>query len=119
MNLMNELLQVSAKLLKHLTNIPSGEERTSYIQEINELLDERGKIVEQLKVEDFKYDATIETHVMLMKLDKGIREKLEIVFNSVKQDIQNLQKAKKHEIQYINPYAKVQVMDGRYYDKKK
>lgn len=37
----------------------------------------------------------------------------------IKMDMKNLQKTKKHEKQYVNPYANVQVMDGMYYDKKK
>ncbi|HEY4624082.1 MAG TPA: flagellar protein FliT, partial [Solibacillus sp.] len=32
--------------------------------------------------------------------------------------LKDLQNAKKNEKQYLNPYSSVQVMDGRYYDKK-
>lgn len=119
MDLTNQMLQVSAKLYKHLTTIPSGEERTSFIEEINKLLDERGKLVEQLKVESFQYDESNKTHTTLFELDKGIRERLNLVFEDVKSDLKNLNNSKKHEIQYINPYSSVRVMDGRYYDKKK
>ncbi|XQN53657.1 flagellar protein FliT, partial [Lysinibacillus capsici] len=33
-------------------------------------------------------------------------------------DMANLQKTKKSEQQYYNPYSNVRVMDGMYYDKK-
>lgn len=119
MDLINELLRVSAKLYKHLTEIPSGDERTPFIEEINVLLDERGIIIENLKKEGFHYDSTNKAHVTLFELDKGICERLNLVNEAVKLDIKNLQNSKKHEMQYINPYANVQVVDGRYYDKKK
>ncbi|MFP3919903.1 flagellar protein FliT [Lysinibacillus telephonicus] len=119
MDLTTQLLQVSAKLFKHLTTIPNGNERTTFIEEINNLLDERGQLVEQLKLEGFHYDESIKTHVTLFELDKGIQERLNLVLNEVKTDIKNLNNSKKHEMQYINPYSSVRVMDGRYYDKKK
>ena len=36
----------------------------------------------------------------------------------VKQDMAKFQKTKKTEAQYINPYGRVRIMDGMYYDKK-
>lgn len=119
MDLIQQLLQVSAKLYKHLSAFPSGEERTEYIDEVNGLLDERGILVKQLREQNFQYDETDETHVTLYKLDKGIRERLDLLFNEVKADLKKFNDTKKYEKQYINPYASVQAMDGRYYDKRK
>lgn len=119
MDLSNEILQVSTKLNQLLETIPSGEDRTSFISEINQLLDERGELVEKLKNESFQYDESNNVHVTLLELDKSIRKRLDTVFDAVKTDIMNLNNSKKHEMQYINPYASVQVMDGRYYDKRK
>lgn len=89
MDLIQQLLQVSAKLYKHLSAFPSGEERTEYIDEVNGLLDERGTLVKQLREQNFQYDETDETHVTLYKLDKGIRERLDLLFNEVKADLKN------------------------------
>jgi flagellar protein FliT len=119
MDLIQQLLQVSAKLYKHLSAFPSGEERTEYIDEVNGLLDERGILVKQLREQNFQYDETDETHVTLYKLDKGIRERLDLLFNEVKADLKKFNDTKKYEKQYINPYASVRAMDGRYYDKRK
>lgn len=119
MDLTTQFLQVSAKLYQHLSSFPSGEERAEFIHEVNELLDERGAIVEKLREQSFQYDESNEIHVALYKLDKGIRERLDILFNEVKADIKNLHNTKKYEMQYINPYASVQAMDGRFYDKRK
>ena len=118
MESIQSLLQVSAKLYQHLTNVSEASERDKYIEEINILLDERGIITEKLKQEGFTFDPSNRTHVMLKELDMGIQERLKNVMSAVKEDLKTLQNSKKNEKQYLNPYASVQVMDGRYYDKK-
>ncbi|MEO4054189.1 flagellar protein FliT [Solibacillus sp. CAU 1738] len=117
--ILTNYLQTSAQLFKYLTQIPTGEERTEYINKINEYLDERGKLVDQLKQFNFKYNETIKMHQTLFELDKGIQERLAIVMEVVKEDIKELQNTKKHEQQYIDPYESLRILEGRYYDGKK
>jgi len=114
----NQLLQVSANLFKHLGDIPNGEERDEYIETINSLLDKRGTIIQDLIQEGFHFDEQNRVHRTLLELDNGIKERLAAVMDAVKQDMANLQKTKKSEQQYFNPYSSVRVMDGMYYDKK-
>lgn len=114
----NQLLQVSANLFKHLGTIPKGEERDEYIETINSLLDKRGTIIQDLIQEGFHFDEQNRIHRTLLELDNGIKERLAAVMDAVKQDMANLQKTKKSEQQYFNPYSDVRVMDGMYYDKK-
>lgn len=113
-----QLLQVSAKLYQHLTSLPKEEERDEYIEKINVLLDERGILVEEMANKGFKINPVNKSHQMLVELDKGIRERLNNVMKVVQSDLKDLQNAKKNEKQYLNPYSSIQVMDGRYYDKK-
>jgi flagellar protein FliT len=119
MDLTQQLLQVSAKLYQHITNLPADNEREKYIEKINSLLDERGHFMEALKREGFQYDSSNKAHAMLSELDKGIRDRLNKVLDSIRLDLKDLQNSKKSERQYINPYANIEVMDGRYYDRKK
>jgi len=119
MQQIEQLLQTSANLFKHLGNIPKGEERDDYIIVINNMLDKRGTIMENLMKEGFRFDNQNRIHRTLLELDNGIKERLAVVMNTVKQDMANLQKTKKSEQQYYNPYSNVRVMDGMYYDKKK
>lgn len=119
MDNMKSLLQISAKLYQHLINLPEEEKRDSYIEKIHSLLDERGILMEHINKDGFQFDAQNQSHVMLAELDKGIRERLSTVMKSIQKDLKDLQNSKKNEQQYINPYASVQVMDGRYYDRKK
>lgn len=119
MDLTKQLLQVSAKLYQLLSDIPKGEERDDYIENIHQLLDARGEIIDSLKRQGFQIQPELKDHSMLMQLDEGIRKRLQLVMDAVKKDLKDLQNVKKHEKQYSNPYASVQVMDGMYYDKKK
>ncbi|MFJ7917859.1 MULTISPECIES: flagellar protein FliT [unclassified Lysinibacillus] len=118
MQLIDQLLQVSANLFKLLGDSPNGEERDEYIDNINSMLDKRGTIIEVLIQEGFHFDEQNRIHGTLLELDNGIKERLVAVMNAVKQDMANLQKTKKSEQQYFNPYSNVRVMDGMYYDKK-
>ncbi|MFJ3388335.1 flagellar protein FliT [Lysinibacillus sp. NPDC086135] len=118
MQLIDQLLQVSANLFKLIGDIPKGEERDEYIDSINNMLDKRGKIIEDLVQEGFQFDEQNRIHQTLLELDNGIKERLATVMSAVKQDMANLQKTKKSEGQYFDPYSNVRVMDGMYYDKK-
>ena len=118
MDQIQTLLQVSAKLFQHLTQVPESEQRDEYIEKIHSLLHERGAIIELIQQQGFKVDLTNRSYIMLAELDKGIQERLQKVMNAVKDDMKVLQNAKKNEKQYMDPYSNIAVMDGRYYDKK-
>lgn len=113
-----KLLQASAKLYQHLTTLPKEEDREDYIEKVHTLLDDRGILIEEMQKSGFRVDFTNKSHQMLVELDKGIRERLDKVMKDIQKDLKDIQNAKKNEQQYMNPYASVQVMDGRYYDKK-
>lgn len=118
MEKLNVLLQISAKLYEHLSVSPKSDDRDEYINTINYMLDKRGAIIEELMNEGFLFDEQNRIHRTLLELDKGIKKRLAYVMDAVKQDMANLQKTKKSEQQYYNPYSNVRVMDGMYYDKK-
>ncbi|KOY82381.1 flagellar protein FliT [Lysinibacillus sp. FSL H8-0500] len=113
-----QLLQVSANLYKVLGDMPTSEGRDGYIERIHYLLDTRETIIEALMQTNFRFDEQDRTHCTLRELDNGIKERLVTVMSSIKQDLANLQKAKKKESQYYNPYSEVRTLDGMYYDKK-
>ena len=118
MDNLQRLLQISAKLFQHLTNVAESEKRDEFIERINNLLDERGILMETLQNSGFQVDFENKSHLMLVELDKGILERLDKVMKAIQLDLKDLQNAKKNEKQYMNPYSEIAVMDGRYYDKK-
>ena len=116
---LQELLQISAKLYGKLAENPKESVRDEFIEEVNELLDQRGVIVNKVAKAGFVFDPSIKNHQTLFELDKGIRERLNRVLKLIQIDMKELQTSKKSEQQYLNPYGHVQTMDGMYYDKKK
>lgn len=119
MDKQQQLLQLSAKIFQLLETIPNGDERDEFLEEIDRLLEERGQILEALRNENVRFEKENKVHGMLIELDKGIRDRLDLVMQAVKKDMKNLQVAKQKEKEYINPYSSVRVLDGKYYDKKK
>jgi len=114
-----KLLATSAQLYEHLTVIPEGDERDTYIEKIENLLDQRGRLLEEVMASN---SVSLDGHQLtphLLKLDRGIQARLEKVMIVIKTDIKNLQQSKKSEQSYFNPYADVGAMDGVYYDGKK
>lgn len=118
MQSIHQLLQISANLYKILGEVPVGEERDEYIDQINEILEKRGNIIDTVMQDGFQFNPKDRIHHTLFELDKGIKERLAAIMDTVKQDMTNLQKTRKSEQQYSNPYSNVRVMDGMYYDKK-
>lgn len=112
------LLSISARLNEHLSTIPHGENREEFIEKINDLLDERGAIIEELKLSGKSLDGH-QLYKHLQELDRDIQEQLQKVMTAIKTDMRTLQQSKKTEQQYLNPYSSVRVMDGMYYDGKK
>ena len=119
MNNQQQLLQLSAKLFQLLETNPNGDERDMFLEEVDRLLEQRGQVLEALRDENYQLDKENKVHGLLIELDKGIRDRLDLVMQAVKKDMKNLQMAKQKEKEYINPYSSVRVLDGKYYDKKK
>ncbi|MEK4079045.1 flagellar protein FliT [Solibacillus sp. FSL K6-1126] len=119
MGVEQQLLQVSAKLFKQLGEVAQTEDRETLLKAVDELLEERGQLIASLQQKNIQLSKTNPQHALLQELDKGIRGKLATIMNEIRQDMKNVQTAKKSEVQYNNPYASVRVMDGKYYDQKK
>lgn len=116
---LQQLLQLSAKLYEQLGQTVTGENRDAFITAIHDKLDERSDLIDALQDAQFKYDENNRLHRTLAELDKGINERLQHVMTQIKADLRDLRTLKAQEQRYANPYANVQTMDGRYYDRKK
>lgn len=121
MDIMKQLLLLSEKLYSFLGTDPEDkdEKRSEYITYVNQLLDARGQTIEKIKSSQEITLIGHEYEEQLRMLDKGIIERLNQQKNLIVVDMKNLQKSKKSEVQYHNPYGALNVMDGTYYDKKK
>ncbi|MFJ8234642.1 flagellar protein FliT [Ureibacillus sp. NPDC094379] len=119
MDLVQQLLDASQELFTHLTNIPTAKDRDDFIERMNQLLEARGEIINQLKANETNPIQSHSLNKELIELDKGIRHQMIKVKMSIADDMKQLQVSKKSEQRYVNPYSAVQVMDGIYYDQKK
>ncbi len=119
MEIYKKYLQLSADLFAQLEKFPEEDNREEFIEDVTNKLDKLEILAKELKQSGFNYDSSKREHEILFELDKGIRERLNNLFNVIKLDLKDLQNAKKNEVQYANPYGHVQSMDGMYYDKKK
>ena len=116
MGSVEQFLAVSEELYSHLLKIPNDDERTDFIEKINELLDTREVALQSLDIEQI---SKLSVYGKLIELDHGISKQLTTVMALVKKDIKELQQKKRHEASYTNPYAATQMIDGMYFDNKK
>lgn len=121
MDLVKQFLLLSEKLYSFLEKAPEDKEdkRDDYIAHIDKLLTARGQTVDKLQAMPENPVIGHEYEVQLRELDKGIIERLETFKKQIATDMQNLQKSKKSEVQYHNPYGAFYNRDGTYYDKRK
>lgn len=119
MEIYKNYLQLSADLFEKLEKFPEEDNREEFIDDVTKEIDKLEVLAKELKDSGFEYDPSKREHEILFELDKGVRERLNKLFNVIKADLKDLQNAKKNEVQYANPYGHVQSMDGMYYDKKK
>ncbi|OLS39031.1 hypothetical protein BTR22_05150 [Alkalihalophilus pseudofirmus] len=113
-----EIFQKSEELLNHLNNpfVSGGDEGDSYISQLENLLNERGNLIQSNKInivsaEDKKLAAR------LMEISIRIEEKVEALKNQVKFDINHMNKKKKTNRKYENPYDGP-TTDGVFFDKR-
>lgn len=118
-NNLTKLLRISEQIFEQLASLPEQEKRIDFIEEINSQLDKRGETIKLLMEQGFQINPKVELHQTLIELDAAIKNRLDVLMQGIKDDMRDLQNAKKNERQYMNPYSDVRVMDGMYYDKKK
>src|SRR5690606_13078261 len=95
-----KLLTISEQIFEQLGALPEQEKRIEFIEEINSQLDKRGAIIQLLVQQGFKINPDIELHQKLIKLDVAIKNRLKILMQGIKNDMRDLQNAKKNEQQY-------------------
>lgn len=115
MEILVEFIKKTKELLTHLEEEFPTEEREVYIKKTNQLLDERGTLLNQLPdLRTLKESNKVE----LVNLETKIQSILENQQNKIKKDLQMLQLQKKKATKYADPYGDIS-FDGMFLDKKK
>lgn len=91
-------------------------ERSELIKDLNELMEKREILIQQLSGPYTDEDK--ETGNRLLNLNKKVSIGMNILFNDVKQDLKQLRQQKESNKSYINPYGNMKTTDGLYLDSK-
>lgn len=107
--------QVTVELIKLLENEQSND-RDGKITVIEDLLEKRAGFMQQMKPPFSQEDQ--ETGKQLVELEQKVAKLLAGEKESIKRDIQTLQKKKQSQTKYHNPYDSLPTADGVFYDKR-
>jgi len=110
-----EFIKKTKELLSHLESDFPTDDRESYMEKTNQLLDGRGQLLNQLPNLCTLKESTKEE---IANLEMKMQSLLENQQNEIKKDLQLLQLQKKKTNKYIDPFGDIS-FDGMFLDKKK
>ena len=116
MSTLLNVYNVTIKLQKLLEQAIPAKDREGVINELNALIAERGKWMDQLNP-----PYTDEEKVLgekIYSLNIGIESKMQQLFSDLKVEMKQVQKQKKTKESYTNPYKNVHTSDGTFMDSK-
>jgi flagellar protein FliT len=109
------LLEVTKNLFNHVKVGLPKEDRESYTERLNELLDQRQAIMNKLPTTYSEEEQRMGQ--MIVKMNEAIEPLLVRQFEEIKHNLSLMKKKKEKNVQYANPYQTLSV-DGMYFDKK-
>lgn len=116
MGSVTQLYDCTKRLYEHLRKGLPKTDREAYIEKIEHLLEERQRYMQQLPEEfDGEETAIGKTTV---DIDRSVQRMLAIVFDQIKEDVDQFQRHKVTNERYVHPYRKGSA-DGMFLDKRK
>ncbi|WP_416729610.1 flagellar protein FliT [Fictibacillus sp. JL2B1089] len=109
------LLEITKNLYDHVSAGLPKEERESYIERLNELLDQRQATISNLPATYSEDEQRMGR--LIVKMNETIDPLLTRQFEEIKHNLSTMKKKKEKNTHYANPYQSVSV-DGMYFDKK-
>lgn len=116
MSAVKTLYLASKELYDLLQESSKNDHRETIISKIEELLESRQKLINQVKPPYTSDEKLLGAEVV--KLNKVIDEKLALMKEDIQLDINQLKKTKTSTNKYTNPYESVS-LDGVFFDKRK
>ncbi|HLR52080.1 MAG TPA: flagellar protein FliT [Candidatus Avamphibacillus sp.] len=117
MNRLEKLYKVTKQMEKVVNQEITAENREQVIQTINQLVEQRGMYMKDIIPPYTEAEKAMGEKLII--LNKQIQEQLDLLFENLKKEMRQVKKQKKSNQSYINPYQKVQTMDGMFMDQKK
>lgn len=116
MNRLQKLYEETLRLKEILEEPIQSSDRDTLISKVNEIIEKREVLMEEI-TPPFT-NAEKELGKKVVALNEPIQERMQVIFNSLKKDIQQMKKQKRSNMSYTNPYKNVNTMDGMFLDNK-
>lgn len=117
MERMEELYSKTKEILSLLHKVDNRDtDRDMIITEINQLLEQRSRILKEIVPPYSDEEMAIGKSVTV--LDEEIEANMLALFNRVREDYKQVKKKKDLGASYINPYGNMKTVDGMYLDNK-
>lgn len=104
------------KQLEEVLNQISNVDRTELIQQVNELIEQREEMIQRLSKPYSSEEIKIGRQIIHM--NDLIKEKMDLLYQNVKEDMKQVQKRKTQSYSYLKPYGDLKTPDGMYMDDK-
>ncbi|WP_339060483.1 hypothetical protein [Tepidibacillus marianensis] len=118
MNLVEQIYQVTMQLYQHLQNEPGREEREEYIAKIQSFLNQREKLIDELKEKTEYTEEEKEVGKTIVGYNQSIDLMLERFYRLIEKDVRQTNERKKIHQRYNDPSQGFSV-DGMFFDKRK
>src|SRR5690625_2136328 len=116
MGKLDTIYDVTNKIENILNQSITTKNRESVISEVTTVIEERGRMMEEL-IPPFSEDDKSEGK-KVVQLNVQIEKKMELLFESLNHDIRKMNTKKESSRSYINPYGNIKSTDGMYLDSK-
>ncbi|MBU5467789.1 flagellar protein FliT [Virgibacillus sp. MSJ-26] len=116
MNRLEELYEATQQLETLLSKDVNVNNREQVIEKINTLVEKRGKYMEDLVPPYSESEKAMGEKLLV--LNHHIQEKLNVLFEDLKDEMKQVKKQKKSNQSYSNPYKKMEAIDGMFMDLK-
>ena len=116
MEALEKVYELTRELTILLEQPVTSKTRDNVIQQLNELIEERGKWMEQLSPPYSEEEMKLGNKIA--KLNPKIQIKMEKLFTDLKIEMKQVQQQKKSQQSYTNPYKNVSTSDGTFLDRK-
>jgi flagellar protein FliT len=117
MNRVQALYDTTVRLDTLVSQQVSSENREEVVQSLTKLMEARALQMEELKPPFSPEEEQLGKE--LLPLNERISSHVQQIFDQLKIDIRTIKKQKQSGKKYINPYASMQTLDGRFLDKRK
>jgi len=117
MNQVQTLHEVTSELYDLVHIPPSSDEREEVIEKVNELLDQREKLLDGMEGPYSDDEKRLGKEILHM--NETIQVQVQSLMKQVKMDMANVKKQKTTNQKYTNPYQNLNNFDGMFLDKKK